>query len=59
MITKENEIKLELEDIFIRLEETRNNGLEMRDSNEIGLEFGDFGDTYTEDMEGLELGCYL
>ena len=54
MVTKEKEIKLELEEIIIRLEETRNNALEMRESNEMGLQVNEFNGNYEEDMESVE-----
>ena len=58
MTLKESEIKIDLEDIISRLAETRNNALEMRESNEMGLQFGDFESDYEEDMESMEAAIF-
>jgi hypothetical protein len=58
MIEAENEIKIELEDIIGRLEETRNNALEMRNSDEMGMEEKDFDGVYADDLENMESSIF-
>jgi len=58
MTKKQKEIKIEMEEIVSRLEETRNNALEMRESNEMGLHGSDFNGDYMEDAENVESALF-
>ena len=58
MTEREKEIKIELEDIISRLEESRNNAMETRESNEMGLQGGDFDFDYVEDAENVESALF-
>lgn len=65
MILKKKEMKRDLEEIISRLEEIRNNALDMRESNEMGLQSRDheidydenYGN-YEEDIESLEAAIF-
>jgi hypothetical protein len=62
MISIKEEIKTDLEEIIGRLEETRYGALDMRESNEMGLQSRDYEadydehyeKNYEEDVESLE-----
>lgn len=58
MTIVEEEIKIEFEDITSRLEETRNSALEMRSSDEIGVQDSDLDSGYTEDLENMESSIF-
>lgn len=52
MTSRKEEIKTDLEEIISRLEETRNSALDMRESNEMGLQSRDYEEGYEEGYEG-------
>ena len=66
MLSLKEEIKTDLEEIIGRLEETRNSALDMRESNEMGLQSRDYEADYDEhyeknfeeDMESLESAIF-
>ncbi len=66
MLSIEEEIKTDLEEIINRLEETRNSALDMRESNEMGLQSRDYDADYDEhyannseeDVESLESSLF-
>ncbi len=59
---KKEEIKTDLEEIINRLEETRNNALDMRESNDMGLQSRDYEGEYEErceeDVERMEAAIF-
>jgi hypothetical protein len=66
MLSIEEEIRTDLEEIIGRLEETRNSALDMRESNEVGLQSRDYEadydehyeNNYEEDVESLESAIF-
>ena len=66
MLSLKEEIKTDLEEIIGRLEETRNSALDMRESNEMGLQSRDYEAdydehheiNYEEDVESLESAIF-
>jgi hypothetical protein len=66
MLSIKEEIKTDLEEIISRLEETRYSALDMRESNEMGLQSRDYEadydehyeKNYEEDVESLESAIF-